>query len=87
MEDLPAAPKWKMQDISLNGYRTAKPLVLFYRDPLECVQTLLRNPIYEGKWKFSAQRLYKDPNRQNRFYSDWMTGDGAWSAQVRTAFS
>ena len=72
-----------MQEISLNGYQTVKPIVLFYRDPLECIQVLLRNPIFEGKWSFSARRVYKDPDQQNRVYNDWMTSDGAWSAQVR----
>ena len=82
MEDLPKAPAWKMQEISLNGYETAKPITLFYRNPLECVQVLLRNPTFEGKWTFSAQRIYRDPSCENRVYSEWMTGDGAWSAQV-----
>ena len=73
-----------MQEISLNGYQTVKPLVLFYRDPLECIQALLRNPTYEGKWSFTARRVYEDANRQSRVYGDWMSGDGAWSAQVST---
>jgi hypothetical protein len=82
MDDLPKAPMWKMQDISLDGYRTAKPIVLFYRDPLECIQVLLQNPTFEGKWSFSARRVYNDPDQHNRVYGDWMTSDGAWSAQV-----
>ena len=86
MEDLPKAPTWKMQDISLDGYQTAKPIVLFYRNLLECIQALLQNPTFEGKWTFSAQRVYDNPDRQNRIYGDWMTSDGAWSAQVSTPF-
>ena len=82
MEDLPKAPEWKMQTVSLDGYETAKPVVLFYRNPLEVVQVLLRNPILEGKWAFTARRVYDDSNRQNRIYGDWMTSDGAWAAQV-----
>jgi hypothetical protein len=82
MEDLPQAPKWRMQEISLNGYQTAKPILLFFRDPLECIQALLRNPTFEGKWTFSSRRVYEGPGQQNRIYGDWMTGEGAWSAQV-----
>ncbi|KAF9789589.1 hypothetical protein BJ322DRAFT_1178167 [Thelephora terrestris] len=81
MEDLPKAPEWKMQSVSLAGYETAKPVILFYRDPLEIIQALLRNPIFEGKWAFTARKVYQDPDRQNRLYGDWMTSDGAWSAQ------
>lgn len=82
MEDLPKAPAWKMQNVSIDGYETVKPVVLFYRDPLECIHALLQNPIFEGKWDFTPRRVYKDPSRQNRLYSEWMTSDGAWAAQV-----
>ena len=87
MDDLPKAPAWKMQTISLNGFQTAKPVVLYHRDPLECIQLLLCHPIFEGKWAFTARRVFKDPNRQNRVYGDWMTSDGAWSAQVSVLFT
>ena len=73
---------WKMQLVSLDRYETAKPIVLFYRDLLEIIQVLLQNPIFEGKWAFTAQQVYQDPDRQNHIYGDWMTSDGAWSAQV-----
>ena len=82
MEDLPKVPEWKTQVISLNGYETVKPVVLFYRDPLEIIQALLQNPIFKGKWAFTARKVYEDAGRQNRIYGDWMTSDGAWSAQV-----
>lgn len=82
MDDLPKAPEWKTQEVTLDGYQTVKPIILFYRDPLECIQVLLQNPIFEGKWAFTARRVFKDPDQQNRIYSDWMTGDGAWSAQA-----
>lgn len=53
MEELPETPQWKMQTISLTGYETAKPIIIFYRDPLECIEALLKNPIFEGKWDFT----------------------------------
>ena len=83
MEDLPKAPSWKMQNISINGFKTTKPVTLFYCDPLECVEVLLRNPVFEGKWDFVPRRIYKDPEHQNRLYGEWMTSDSAWAAQVR----
>ena len=55
MEDLPRVPVWKMQEISLNGYETVKPITLFYRNPLECIQVLLQNPTFEGRWAFTAR--------------------------------
>jgi hypothetical protein len=86
MEDLPKAPAWKMQLVSLSGYETSKPVVLYYRNPLEVIQALLQNPIFEGKWDFSARKVYQDPNKQNRLYGDWTSSDGAWSAQVSFLF-
>jgi hypothetical protein len=83
MDQVPKAPEWKMQDVALKGFETAKPVILFYRDPLECIQVLLRNPAFEGRWDFIPRRIYDDPDRQNRLYSEWMTSDGAWAAQVR----
>ena len=81
-EQLPNAPKWKMQDILIDGYPSAKPVTLFFRDPLECIQALLQNPIFEGKWDFTPRKVYDGADRQNRIYSEWMTSDGAWVAQV-----
>ena len=82
MDNIPTAPEWKMQDIPIKGYETVKPVVLFYRDPLECIQALLRNPIFEGKWDFTPRKVYNDPGHRNRIYSEWMMSDGAWAAQV-----
>jgi hypothetical protein len=83
MDKLPKAPEWKMQDIVFDKHQTAKPIVLFYRDPLEVIQTLLQNPIFEGHWDFTPRRVYDGPGHQNRIYNEWMTSDSAWDAQVR----
>lgn len=85
MTDLPKAPMWQMQKIPIDGYETAKPVVLFYRNPLECIQALLQNPIFEGRWDFTPRKVYEDPDRQIQLYSEWMTSDGAWAAQVRVS--
>ena len=82
MDSLPKAPEWKMQDLSINGYQTAKPITLFYRDPLECIHALLQNPTFEGKWDFTPRKVYDSADHQNRVYSEWMTSDSAWAAQV-----
>ena len=71
-----------MQDISVDGYPSSKPLTLFYRDPLECIHALLQNPVFEGKWDFTPRKVYDGPDRRNRIYNEWMTSDGAWAAQV-----
>ena len=65
MNNTPKAPEWKMQDVPIKGYETTKPVVLFYQDPLECVQALLHNPIFEGKWDFTPWKVYDNPDCQN----------------------
>lgn len=82
MDELPKAPEWKAQDIKLDGFQTAKPITLFYHNPIECIQALLQNPIYEGQWDFTPWHVYDKSDCQNQIYSEWMTTDGAWSAQV-----
>jgi hypothetical protein len=65
IEDLPEAPIWKMQEVSIIRYETTKPVVVFYRDPLECVQALLQNPIFESKWNFTPRWVYEDLSWEN----------------------
>jgi hypothetical protein len=55
---------------------------LFYRDSLDCLETLLSNPLLTDQIDFSPYRVYKTAERLVRIYSEWMTGDGAWQMQV-----
>ena len=84
MDKLPKAPEWKMQDILFDGHQTAKPIVLFYHDPLEVIWALLQNPIFGGHWDFTPRRVYDSPDHQNCIFNEWMTSDGVWDAQVGT---
>lgn len=55
---------------------------LYYRDPLECLEFLFRNPLFADHIDFCPRRVYRTAERLVRIYSEWMTGDSAWEMQV-----
>ena len=67
--------------ITIPNYTTKTPLVLYYRDPLECVELILTNPLFAGKIHYCPRMEY-DSNGKWR-YNEWITSDGAWDSQVR----
>lgn len=46
-EMLPKGPQWKFKPWETD-HSTKRPLVLYYQDPLECLQLLLHAPFLEG---------------------------------------
>jgi hypothetical protein len=81
VELLPSGPPWQakpMQDI----HPTKSPVTLYYRNPLECVQSLLQNPCLVNELEFAPYRVYQSAEKAVRVYSEWMSGDHAWEMQV-----
>ena len=83
---LPSVPEWKFKIITLTGHATKEPMLLFYRDALECVEYLFGNPIFAGKIDFCPVRLYRNSEQTIRMYTEWMTGNAAWQMQVCLIF-
>ncbi|KAG0696681.1 hypothetical protein DFH29DRAFT_812710, partial [Suillus ampliporus] len=54
---------------------------LFWRDPVECLETLFSNPLFHNKLDFVPHRVYKTAAWLTRVYSEWLTGDSAWEFQ------
>jgi len=52
IEMLPSVPDWKYRKITLTGHVTKEPMLLFYRDALDCVEYLFGNPIFSNKIDF-----------------------------------
>lgn len=61
---------------------TKKPVHLFYRDPMECIESLVRSPYLANHIHYTPMRVYEAASEVMRVYSEWMTGDAAWSMQV-----
>jgi hypothetical protein len=83
MESLPSGPKWEIQVLDAEGYETQKPVVLLYRDGLECIESLYHNPLFGDYIQHIPHRIYTSPDRKTRIYSEWFSANMAWAIQVR----
>ncbi|KAJ7038598.1 hypothetical protein C8F04DRAFT_1209379 [Mycena alexandri] len=80
IENLPKGPAWKTTPWK-TPYPTKKPLTLYFRDPIECLQTLLSNPLVQGAIHFTPFKMWKTAERLVRVYNQWLSGDAAWKIQ------
>ena len=80
IELLPSGPKWLSREVSIPGFATREPIILYYRDSVECMKFLLQNPLFANHIRFSPELRYDLLG--TRTYGDWITGDGAWEMQV-----
>ena len=80
IELLPSGPSWKSTTVSMSGYSTKDPLVLYYRDPIECIEFLLKNPLFSGHIQYQPRQDFNTSG--GRMYGEWITSDGAWDLQV-----
>ncbi|KAH9009863.1 hypothetical protein EDB85DRAFT_2162200 [Lactarius pseudohatsudake] len=77
---LPKGPEWRYKPCD-SSYPTKKDVALFYRDPLECIQSILSNPLVNDYIRFTPFRVYESAVSAMRIYTEWLTGDVAWSMQ------
>ncbi|KAJ7042721.1 hypothetical protein C8F04DRAFT_1207803 [Mycena alexandri] len=80
IEMLPKGPEWKAIPWATT-YPTKKLLTLYYRDPLECLQSLLSNPLIQDHVHFTPFRLWSNSEKLMRIYTEWLSGDVAWEIQ------
>ena len=80
-EMLPKGPEWQCK-VWNTVYPTKKKLTLFYRDPLECLQSILHSPLMKDYIKFKPLRIFESASRAMRIYTEWLTGNAAWTMQV-----
>ena len=85
VELLPSGPSWKSTIVTMPGYTTKDPLVLYYRDPIECIEFLMKNPLFSGRIHYQPRQDFDRSG--NRVYSEWITSDGAWDLQVCSPLS
>ncbi|KAJ7766827.1 hypothetical protein B0H16DRAFT_1453842 [Mycena metata] len=80
IEILPKGPEWKAKAWPTQ-YPTKHPLTVYYRDPLECLQYLLQNPLIKDHITFTPFRLWANADKLMRIYTEWLSGDVAWNMQ------
>jgi hypothetical protein len=61
-EMLPTGPPWMCKLIE-TVFPTKNKIYLYYRDPLECLQSLMRNPLLKDYIDFTPQRLYENAEK------------------------
>ena len=80
---LPSPPRWKETVVEVPGGNTKDPLVLYYRDGLECFRHLFGNPLFVDYMDYIPRREYTNGERVERLHNDLMTGDRVWELQVK----
>ncbi|KAJ7029583.1 hypothetical protein C8F04DRAFT_1116259 [Mycena alexandri] len=80
IEILPRDPQWKSVPWRTE-YATKSPLTVYYRDPLECLQHLLSNPLVKDHIHFTSFRLWASVDKLMHMYTEWLLGDVTWKMQ------
>lgn len=78
---LPPGPQWKCKPWN-TPHATKKPVKLYFRDPIECVESLFNNPLLADAIKLVPFRQFKTAEKLVRVFSEWMSGNVAWDMQV-----
>jgi len=81
-EMLPSGPRWMCKTVETE-YPAKNEIHLYYRDPVECLKSLMRSPLLKDHLNFTPRRLFEDSEKQVRVYTEWLSGNAAWSMQVR----
>ena len=82
---LPPVPEWKARNWE-TPFPTKQPLMLLYRNPVECLQHLLQNPLLQDHIEYTPFRLYESATKTMRVYSEWLSGDFAWEVQASQGY-
>ncbi|KAG2341505.1 hypothetical protein BDR05DRAFT_976868 [Suillus weaverae] len=78
-EMLPSSPCWMSQIHT--SHPTKSPIVLYWRDPLECISTILNHPFFLDQLDFTPCKVYSTVKRLCHVFTEWMTGNDAWNMQ------
>jgi hypothetical protein len=84
-ELLPIGPKWRGKPL-VTAHPTKLPVRLYYRDPLECLQSLFHSPLVADHIDMTPFRLFTSAEKLMRVYTEWLSGDTSWEMQVISTF-
>lgn len=80
---LPKGPEWKSHQVDPpEGHPVKRPMYLFYRNPVECLQWIIMNPLMQDALIWDPLQIFKDAAHTMRVYTEWLTGDVAWKLKV-----
>lgn len=82
---LPSGPHWKSH--TLQPWITTKcQVILYYRNPVECIQSLLSHPLFMPHISFIPQKVWTSFAQIVCVYQEWLLGNHAWDLQVSLLF-
>jgi hypothetical protein len=70
MDALPKGPRWRCTTIETDGYVTAHPVHLIWRDALEVTKHIFGNPIFANDMEFDPYEIFVNRERE---YGEWMS--------------
>ena len=65
---------------------TKNNIILYYHDPILCLQYLMQSPLIQDHLSFTPFKLYKNAAKTMRVYTEWLSGERAWNIQVSPFF-
>jgi hypothetical protein len=94
IDDLPTVgPGWECDFINVigdeldeNGNPIIEEVEFWRRDPVQCIQDLIGNPIFRDVMKYAPERIYRDKDGRIRLYGEAWSADWWWQIQVRAIF-
>ena len=78
---LPSRPPWLCKELQTK-YPTKNKIYLYYHDPIECLRSFLRSLLLKDHLDFTPRHLFESAENLVCVYTEWLSGDAAWSMQV-----
>ncbi|KAF8573510.1 hypothetical protein K439DRAFT_1625033 [Ramaria rubella] len=73
---LPAGPQWYCEEVTLPEAPN-EPQLLFYHDPVECLQFLAANPTFDEHQTYGPVKYFTNKELKDHVYGEMNSGD-AW---------
>jgi hypothetical protein len=89
LEALPSSgTPWKAISIIPESGTPLEPGTLFYRDPMDAIESLLQIPAFKDVLEFVPRKVWSnpededEPERRERNYKEIFSGKWSWRTQV-----
>ncbi|KAJ7619276.1 hypothetical protein FB45DRAFT_755446 [Roridomyces roridus] len=90
IDALPTGPGWSCEIMSVvgnvkdeDGNLLTEDLELWMRDPVECIQQLMGNPLFKEHMVYAPERAYTSAKGTTRVLDEMWTGNWWWEIQKR----
>ncbi|KAI5983211.1 hypothetical protein EDD15DRAFT_2202285 [Pisolithus albus] len=81
-ELLPTGPRWNYRIVATH-HPMKSPAILYFRDPLECIEALFNHPYFADHMIYTPFQVFTSAERVIREFGEWMSGNVAWRMQSK----